>query len=88
MTTPQRNYLRLQRQKDKDKKDVRIAALSAQVSELTMASAGDAVTPTKVAKKKKKVSYDSQVERSDSNRSNRALMRQTVADSSDSDSSI
>jgi len=82
LTTPQRNFLRLQRQKEKEKKEVKVASLSAQVSELTIASAATAKT---AKKRKRSVTYDSQVEKSDSNRSNRALSRQRVAES-DTDS--
>ena len=63
---------------------LKVAALSAQVSELTMASA-EVISVAKSNKKKKKVTHDSQVERSDSNRTNGALMYQKVADS-DTDS--
>ena len=80
LTAPQRNYLRLQREKEK----VKVAALSAQVSELSMTSAAEAAVAKVIKaqlKKKKRVTYDSQTERSDSNRSNRALMRQRIAES-------
>ena len=80
LTPPQKNYLRLKRKKE----EVKVAALSAQVSELTMASAAEAAVAKAVKaqlKKKKKVTYDSQIERSDSNRNNRALLRQRIADS-------
>ena len=82
LNAAQRNYLRLQREKEK----VKVAALSAQVSELSMNSAAEAAVAKAFKlkaqlKKKRKVTYDSQTERSDSNRSHRALMRQRIAES-------